>query len=281
MQVYLRKNGNATREVNQDCRVFLDLITEIENSGRNITCDNFFTSLSLDRKLLEKKFLIVRTIRKKKPELPAKFTVAKSRTAKSTLFGFQKDAIIASCCPKKNYIVNMLFNKHSLPEVYESLANTKQTVVLFYNSTKSGIDILDGMVRTYSCKRIIRRWPVTLFYKLIDVSAINAFIVRLALISKISNANIRKRRAFLIQLEKELTGIKVQAGLSHPASFAIRANSQKQKLTADNSPRPKKARCHICERSKDKKSRTASCLRKNSVCVKHSKVVCESVGKIY
>ena len=36
MQVYLEKNGNATREVNQGCRVVLDLVREIENSGKNI-----------------------------------------------------------------------------------------------------------------------------------------------------------------------------------------------------------------------------------------------------
>ena len=76
-------------------------------------CDNFFTSLSLAHKLLEKKLTIVETIRKNKPELPAKFTAAKNRTAKLTLFGFQKDAMIASYCPKKNCIVNMLSTMHS------------------------------------------------------------------------------------------------------------------------------------------------------------------------
>ena len=101
MQVYLGKNENATREVNQDCRVVLDLVTEIQNSGRNITCDNFFTSLSLARKLLEKKLTIVETSRENKPEFPAKFTAAKNRIAKSTWFGFQKDAMITSYVLKR------------------------------------------------------------------------------------------------------------------------------------------------------------------------------------
>ena len=131
------------------------------------------------------------------------------------------------------------------------------------------------MVRTYSCKRMTRRWPVALFYNMIDVGAIKAFIVWLALNGENSSDKIRKRRAFLIQLRKEFAGIKIQARLLHSASFAVRANSQKRKLIADNSPRSKKAKCHICERRKDKKSRTAICLCKNSVCVQHSKVVCE------
>ena len=126
-----QKNGNATREVNQGCGVVLDVVKEIENSGRNITCDNFFTSLSLARKLLEKKLTIVGTIRKNKPELPTKFTAAKNRTAKSTLFGFEKDAMVASYCPKNNCIVNMLSTMHSQPEVNKGSTNKKPTVVLF------------------------------------------------------------------------------------------------------------------------------------------------------
>ena len=158
--------------------------------------------------------------------------------------------MVTSYCPKNNCIVNMLSTMHSQPEVDESLAKKKPTVVLFCNSTKSVVDIVDRMVRTYSCKRMTRRWPVTLFYNMIDVRAINAFIVWPALNGENSSANIKKRRAFQIQLGKELAGIKVQAGLSHPVSSAVRANSQKRKLTADNSPRPKRARCHIYKRSK-------------------------------
>ena len=141
---------------------------------------------------------------------------------------------------------------HSQPEVDEGSANKNLMVVLFYNSTKSGVDIVDRMVKAYSCKRMTKRWPVILFYNMIDMRAINAFIVWLALNGENSSANIRKRQTFLIQLGKELVEIKVETGLSHFSPSAVRANSQKRKLTADNSPRPKKARCHICERGKDK-----------------------------
>ena len=108
------------------------------------------------------------------------------------------------------------------------------------------------MVRTYSCKRMTRRWPVTLFYNMIDVSAIIAFNVWLALNGENSSANIIKHRAFLIQMGNKLAGIKIQDGLSHSASSVVRGNSQKRKLTADNLPRPKKARCYICNRKKTK-----------------------------
>ena len=42
MQVYTGKNAAVGREINQGARVVKNLVKEIENSGRNITCDNFF-----------------------------------------------------------------------------------------------------------------------------------------------------------------------------------------------------------------------------------------------
>ena len=64
MQVYTGKDERIGREVNQGTRVVPDMVKEIEKTGRNITCDNFFTSLSLARQLLSKKLTVVGTMRK-------------------------------------------------------------------------------------------------------------------------------------------------------------------------------------------------------------------------
>ena len=57
METYIGKKPNAGREVNLGEKVVLDLLEGIDATGRNVTCDNFFTSLSLARKLLAKKLL--------------------------------------------------------------------------------------------------------------------------------------------------------------------------------------------------------------------------------
>ena len=98
------------RKVNQGARV----VKETEHFGMNITCDNFFTSTSLARDLLKKKLTLVGTIQKNKPELPPQFTVAKGQDITSTIFGFQNDAMIASYCPQKDIVVNMLSTMHLL-----------------------------------------------------------------------------------------------------------------------------------------------------------------------
>jgi len=101
MQVCIGKDAGSAQETNQGTRVVLDLADDIETSGRNITCANFFTNLSLARKLLQKKLTLVGTMRNNKPELPAECTVAKGRNMMSTVFGFRQDAVIPSYCPKK------------------------------------------------------------------------------------------------------------------------------------------------------------------------------------
>ena len=96
MEVYTGREVGERREVNQGERVVLSLVTEVEKSGRNITTDNFFTSLALARKLLNKKLTLVGTIRRNRVELPPAFVQPKGRIPASTIFGFQQDAMILS-----------------------------------------------------------------------------------------------------------------------------------------------------------------------------------------
>ena len=102
MQVFTGKNPAVGREINQGARVVKDLVKEIKHFGRNITCNNFFTSIPHARDLLKKKLTLIGTNYKNKPGLPPQFTVAKVRDITSTIFGFQNDPMIASYCPKKD-----------------------------------------------------------------------------------------------------------------------------------------------------------------------------------
>ena len=95
---------------------------------------------------------------------------------KSIVFDFQQEAMIASQCPKKIRVANILSMMHCQPKI-ESVSDQKPNIILFYKKTKGGIDTLDGMVRSYSIKRMTRRWPLVLLYNKINVSAINAFII--------------------------------------------------------------------------------------------------------
>ena len=71
--------------------------------------------------------------------------------------------------------------------------------VAFYNSTKFGVDVIDQMARKYTVKAGSRRWPVQVFYNILDLAGINAWILY-----KETTGKSMRRRDFLLQLPTEL-----------------------------------------------------------------------------
>ena len=68
--------------------------------------------MELERKLLMQNLTILGKIRKNRKELPAEFVSTKDRKEFTTLYGFQKEAMIASYCPKKGKMVTFLSTMH-------------------------------------------------------------------------------------------------------------------------------------------------------------------------
>ncbi|KAK9708404.1 Transposase IS4 [Popillia japonica] len=50
-------------------------------------------------------------------------------------------------------------------------------MVTFYNKTKAGVDVLDQLCCNYDVARNCRRWPLVIFYNLMNIAAINAMCV--------------------------------------------------------------------------------------------------------
>lgn len=53
----------------------------------------------------------------------------------------------------------------------------KPEIISFYNSTKGGVDAMDEKCAKYSCSRRTRRWPMAIFYKLLDICSTNSYIL--------------------------------------------------------------------------------------------------------
>jgi hypothetical protein len=68
-EVHCGRQGR-TPEVGQGARVVLQLTDHLVNSGRNVTADNFFTSLFLSKSLLARRLTFIGTVRPNKSFLP-------------------------------------------------------------------------------------------------------------------------------------------------------------------------------------------------------------------
>ncbi|KAK9680162.1 Transposase IS4 [Popillia japonica] len=71
--------------------------------------------------------------------------------------------------------------------------------VKFYNEIKFGVEVLDQMARQYSPKSASRRWPPHVFFNILDMAAINAWI----LYKEVTGTKI-SRHDLLFELAEEL-----------------------------------------------------------------------------
>ncbi|XP_012224550.2 piggyBac transposable element-derived protein 4, partial [Linepithema humile] len=102
--------GKTTTPVNEFVvEYFFREITPIHGSGRNITCDNWFTSILRIQRMLEApiNLRITGTIRKNKREISQEMKVAEKQTPVAK-YCFTKNLTLLSYSPKKNKVVLLL-----------------------------------------------------------------------------------------------------------------------------------------------------------------------------
>lgn len=253
LEVYcgLQPEGPYRRE-NNPTSIVERLVHDMRGSNRNLTTDNWYTSYPLASKLLEEyKITTIGTIKKNKREIPPEFLPNKTKQTKSSLFGFQKNCTLVSYVPKKNKSVILISTMHDTADIDETTG--KPTIILDYNSTKGGVDTIDQMCGTYSVKRTTRRWPLVIFFSIMDLAAINARI----LVKSNSENPTTLRRIFLKNLGLSLMKpfLEERANISS-LPIDIRTGLAKYKkptLVAEGGETntKRKGRCVTCGRGKN------------------------------
>jgi hypothetical protein len=241
--------------------VVLQLMDRYLEKGYNVTADNFFTQLPLVLSLQEKKTSYIGTIRLNRRELPKEAVDVKKKPLFSSDF-FVEDhgVLLTSYKAKKNKNVLLLSTRHEKGSVSSPLGKRKPNTVLFYNDTKYGVDCLDQMCKIYTVKSGVRRWPLALFFNLLDLAGINAWI----LYNKALGTNLN-RRTFLKKLVDELTAgaeTKVKVEFLEPAVTHTSGDKRRQCANCRNKTFDK---CTFCE-----KPVCGSCAKERRVQIKCS-----------
>ena len=120
-----------------------ELVGHWYRSGRNITADNFFSSIPLAEELLQKGLTYVDTTRSNKPEIPDEMRPAKNKDQSSSIFGFKNKVALVSYVPQQNKTVLAISTKHHDDNVEGD--NQKPEIILHYNDTKRIVDDLDHL----------------------------------------------------------------------------------------------------------------------------------------
>lgn len=238
------REQRGTRTLAED--VVSRLVDPIVNKGYNICCDNFFTSLKNAMYLKEKKTTIVGTMRKNRRELANEMTRSDKELHTSDFY-YEKEtkAVVVSYQCKKNKSVCLLSTMHD-SVACDDTQKRKPAIINFYNHHKVGVDVFDQMARQYSTLCASFRWPLAVWSNILDISAINAWIVY-----KEATKTSPSRRAFILELIKELTGIACEKRASPSASGDARlfvSPSKRKKCQQSKCRNCTSSLCQVCKK---------------------------------
>lgn len=278
LEIYAGKQPEGPFQVSNSAKdVTLRMIQPIENSGRNLTTDNWYTSVPLANELLAKKITLVGTLRKNKGEIPPEFVARKP--IHSSLFGFDDNKMtMVSYTPKLNKNVLLLSSMHDAPTIDESTGEQrKPEIVTFYNSTKGGVDTTDQLCSLYSVSRKTRRWPLVIFFCLMNTVGINSQVIHA------TNHNFEKkiiRRKFLeeigLSLVRPFMQIRAQIlTLPRELRLSIKKFLPEEEEVAPRERPPARGRCNFCPRVQDRKTPYICEECYKFVCKEHMKVFCD------
>lgn len=166
------------------------MVEPLKNSNRNLTLNSYYSTYSLIQDLLETDIKTIAAVKKHKLEIPPEFLPEKTGQVGSFLAGYQDDMTLVSYVPKRNKSIILLSTIEEKPH----------NIILEYNKTRNSVDTIDKMCSSFSTQRITKRWPLALFFRMLDIAGINSEIIYNA------NQSPKKpnRRQFLINLAFQL-----------------------------------------------------------------------------
>ncbi|XP_038106240.1 piggyBac transposable element-derived protein 4-like [Culex quinquefasciatus] len=170
LQVYTGKVDKKP-EKGQGKRVVLDLMQPFTGLWREVTTDNFFSSLQLSDDLFKDNTLFTGTVRTNKPDLPDSFAKSASRAPNSVLVGYNGVSTLTSFIDghkkKPAIVLTSTLTK-------TTICGKKPPIVLHYNGTKGAVDAGDFITRKTNCVRKTRVWTKKLVMELLSVACLNA-----------------------------------------------------------------------------------------------------------
>uniref|UniRef100_A0A146KVM3 PiggyBac transposable element-derived protein 4 n=2 Tax=Lygus hesperus TaxID=30085 RepID=A0A146KVM3_LYGHE len=280
-EVYCGKQKPGPRDVsNQPYDIVQRLSQDIQRSNRNITMNDYYTSVPLADNLLERGLTVIGALKTNEREIPPEF-ISKSRKIGSTLYGFQYDKTLISIQTKRKKCVLILSTMHNSFMSTDEITG-KLLMNTDYNSTKGGVDTVDEMCAAYSTAQQTRRWPLRIFFSFLDLAGINSQVVFLTN----NPESTLGRREFLSALALELleARLKIRAQISSlPKDIKLFLDKYREQPQTFAAPETGKRNgpCHVCGGKKCNRT-TITCNNcRRFVCKKHSRHIatCEACGE--
>ncbi|KMQ96734.1 piggybac transposable element-derived protein 4-like protein, partial [Lasius niger] len=176
MELYCDQQPEGSYRVSNDPAAIVQrLIEHLKGSNYNLTCDEHYTSYLLAVSLLADKITFLGAMGRDHREVPLCFLPGKSRPVGSTRLGFRNDATLASHVPQKGKAVIVLSTAHH--DAKFNPWTKKPMIIEHYDAAKDAMDVVERTCAIYSVSKKTKRWPLTVFFVLLDVAGVNAQIL--------------------------------------------------------------------------------------------------------
>ena len=161
-----------------------NLLKSTNLSGRSLTFDRMYTSVTLANWLLEKNITTVGTFQTNRKGIPDEIKqIGDKEKNLYKIFWDESDpklnlhsyVVSTKSSGKRNVL--MLFTMKPILGAAKEDPNQNPAVYKFYAFTKGGTDIVDQRIGFYSSKAKSRRWTMSTFAYMLDTCRINACTV--------------------------------------------------------------------------------------------------------
>ncbi|KAK3861559.1 hypothetical protein Pcinc_032471 [Petrolisthes cinctipes] len=144
-----------------------------------------------------------------------------------------EDKVTLQCTKVSNTKMKQLLSTiHHNPKKIEK---EKTDIQMFYNATKGGVDSFDQRCCALSCSRKTRRWPLCLFYGIINLAMVNSYIIyqskeRTPMTRRDYHRHVAEKLSYLwavsrlqgqMRLSHDLRDIRPYGGPSYPCTRCI------------------------------------------------------------
>lgn len=286
LEIYAGKQPDGPYNISNKPTDVVKRLVQPLGVGRNITADNWFTDLRLVHELKAQKLTYVGSIKKNNRALPPSFVNTKSRKQYDSMFGYNNGNTLVSYIPRKQENVLLLSSLHNDHNINSSTNDNKPEILKFYNETKGGVDTVDQMCSIYNVSRHNKRWPMVIFYTMLNIAGINSMVVYLD-----NGLAPMRRRLFIKKLAHELTLPELQrrsmkkSGMH--SALQMRLQQFKRNVKVENAdmeePPFKRVRCTPCTTTSGFRRMTthrcAKCVK--PICNQHSHSMCSECSELF
>ena len=253
-QVYTEKVGNVV-ETNLGYRVVFDLLQHYLQKGHRVYFDNYYTSVQLVMDLAAQQTFSCGTIRSDRKGLPKGFKGGKLQKG-DTLF-WQNDGVTAVTWQDKRTVhaISSIHGSHmvEIPQRRgEAEPVRKPQLIAEYNVNMNGVDKCDQYLNYYSIGRKAKKWWKKVFFRLLELSIINAMVLFFAVrpeFSKKKEKHKKFREALVHELLQPLLDQYASGNLNLPRP-GRRSNISATRLTGKHFPETAavRKRCVVCSK---------------------------------